>query len=140
MLKTGIALALIAAAVPQAANAQETRATYDRDVIIQAEIQDRARDAKTAYDVVTRLRPHFLRERSSGTAPGPVASRYQTPQAERQPVQVYVNGGKTSAPNISLREINASSIIEIVYLNSADATTRFGTGHNNGAILVKTGI
>ena len=140
VLKTATVLALVFAASPNAAHAQETKASYGRDLITQAEIQDRAPDATNAYEVVTRLRPHFLRERSSGTTPNSMTTGgNRTVQAERQPVVVYVNGAKSNVPTVSLREIHSTSVIEILYLNASDATTRYGTGHNNGAILVKTG-
>ena len=53
-------------------------------------------------------------------------------------MQVYVNGAKSITATAVLRELNADAILDIVYLNAADATTRFGTGYNNGAILVRT--
>jgi hypothetical protein len=35
-----------------------------------------------------------------------------------------------------LRLLDATTVAEMRHLNSADATTRFGTGHTWGAILV----
>ena len=140
MLKNGMILALLAAALPLVAGAQETRSSHNRDIITREEIRERALDTKNAYDVVRRLRPHFLRERSTGSISSPMtAEGNRNTAAQRQPVQVYVNGAKTSVPNVSLREIHTEAIIEILYLNASDATTRFGTGHENGAILVKIG-
>jgi hypothetical protein len=134
-------LALAMQAGPaNAASAQEAKVRYERDVITRLEIQERARDARTAYDVVRKLRPHFLRERSSGTVSGPAtAEGNRSTPAARSPVWVYINGAKSNLPTVSLREITADAVIDMVYLNAADATTRFGTGHDNGAILVRIG-
>ena len=55
------------------------------------------------------------------------------------PIQVYINGVKAGIAAVSLREVLAEAVIDIVYLNASDATTRFGTGHDNGAIMVATG-
>jgi len=38
----------------------------------------------------------------------------------------------------NLRGIPAASIGEISFMNPRDATTRFGTGHAGGAIMVKS--
>ena len=61
MQRAGMFLALFALALPQALLAQETvKKKYERDVITREEIQERAPDAKSAYDVIQRLRPQFL--------------------------------------------------------------------------------
>jgi hypothetical protein len=138
MIRTGVFLVLLAGVWPRLAGAQEARVRYDRDLITREEIQDRAPDSKTALDVVQRLRPHFLRERSAGrmsSALSPDSARTGT--AVRQPVQAYVNGARGTTA--SLRNIQAAAVIDILYLNAADATTRFGTGHDNGAIVVRLG-
>ena len=140
MLRTATVLAVIAITWPGDAEAQETRKKYERDLITREEIQDRAPDVLTAYDVIQRLRPHFLRER----APGGIATPFdkngnRNPAAARSPVQVYINGVKAGIAAVSLREVLADAVIDITYLNASDATTRFGTGHDNGAVLVVTG-
>ena len=141
MIKLPTFLVVLALAWPGTAGAQETRKNYERDLITQEEIQDRSPDARNAYDVIKKLRPHFLRERSTGQVSGPMPADGQFSSkspAERQPVQVYVNGAKSITATAVLRELNADAILDIVYLSAADATTRFGTGYNNGAILVRT--
>ena len=133
--------ALLAIAWHAEAGAQETGKSYERDFITPEEIQERAPDARTAYDVIKKLRPHFLRERSTGQVSGPMPAAgtfSKGSPAERQPVQVYVNGARSITYTAVLRELNADAILDIAYLNSTDATTRFGTGYNNGAILVRT--
>lgn len=140
MLRAGLILALGAFALPVKATAQETRKKYERDVITREEIRDRAPDVKTALEVVQRLRPHFLRERATGSITTPLNSTGdRNPAAVRQPVQLYVNGAKSGFAAFSLQEIQAAAVVDILYLNASDATTRFGTGHDNGAIIVRTG-
>lgn len=128
MLRAGVILALGAFALPLNATAQETRKKYERDVITREEIRDRAPDAKTAYDVIQRLRPQFLRTRQSGSIQNsaPVA------------IKVYVDGSLRGGVLV-LRELLAVGVVEITYYNGSDATTRYGTDHENGAIVVRTG-
>ena len=129
MQRAGMFLALFALALPQALLAQETvKKKYERDVITREEIQERAPDAKSAYDVIQRLRPQFLRTRPSGS------------MQNKNPVtvKVYVDGSLRGGTYV-LRDLISHSIISIMYLDGSDATTRFGTNHENGAILVKTG-
>jgi hypothetical protein len=101
---------------------------YQRDRIVFDEIEAKASDAKNAYEVIERLRPQFLRARPSRTISN------QNPV----PIHVFIDGGYRGGLEV-LREITANSVIEITYLNGTDATTRFGTGYESGAILVKTG-
>jgi hypothetical protein len=77
----------------------------------------------TAYDLVQRLRPDFLRTRGSN-------------QVHNQ-AQVYVDGIHLGALN-TLRTIRAGEVLGIRYLNAVDATTRYGTGHPGGVIEVQT--
>lgn len=73
-----------------------------------------------AYDAVRRLRPMWLRARG-GAAP-----------------QVLVDGNRQPGGLDALRSIRSSEIQEMRYLSASDATTRFGTGFDGGAILVTT--
>lgn len=126
--RIGVLLALLAIAWPGSAAAQGEKKTYPRNVITREEIKDRAPDAKTALDVVQRLRPQFLRTRPSGS----VQSQNTVP------IKVYVDGS-LRAGIVALREIQSHAVVEIVYLNGGDAMMEFGREHENGAIKVKTG-
>lgn len=79
----------------------------------------------TVYEAVERLRPQFLRSRG--------ASSVRNPQP-MMPV-VYVGGVRYGGPE-SLRQLRTSDVQEIRYLNASDATTRYGTDHTGGAIVV----
>jgi len=92
--------------------------------ITRADIE--ASPAGNAYQLVQRLRPQWLRGR------GATSLRDPRPTL---PV-VYVNGIREGGPD-TLRRFDVGEILSIDYLGAADATTRFGTGHAGGVILVQ---
>ncbi len=77
----------------------------------------------SAVDVVRRLRPRWLRGRGSGTG------GQNTPQ-------LILDGARMGDAQSALRSIAVSDIQEMQYLNSSDATMRFGTNFPGGAIIV----
>lgn len=81
--------------------------------------------ASDALQVVKLLRPSMLRGRSA--APGNRSGLNE--------IVVYIDGVRAGGPG-ALENVSAISIREIRYINASDATTRFGTGHALGAILV----
>jgi hypothetical protein len=74
----------------------------------------------TAYAAVQRLRPTWLRTRTGGTP------------------QVHVDGTPQAGGIEVLGNLPAAEIQEMVFMNAADATTRFGTNYVSGVILVTT--
>ncbi|MGH7712938.1 MAG: hypothetical protein ACREOG_16730 [Gemmatimonadaceae bacterium] len=100
-------------------------------MITEAEIA--AANLETIYEVIERLRPNMLRTRGQmGRISGASGA---DPGASTSTIKVYLNGspiGDLSA----LRSIQAASVKSVQYLNAADATTRFGTGVDAGAILI----
>lgn len=98
-------------------------ARRDRNYIYEEEI---VTDTSTnAYDLISKLRPQWLRGRGQ-------KSRYNT--AASYPM-VYVNGSRLGAID-QLTTIPAENITMVQYLNMSDATIRFGMNHAGGAILV----
>jgi hypothetical protein len=96
----------------------DTGPRKQRNLITQDEIG--AKDFRNTYEVIQALRPQMLRVRGSiGLA-------------------VFVNGIKMSNGTQSLYDISPSSVGEIRYLNSFDATARFGTDAPDGAISITT--
>ena len=85
--------------------------------IVQAELLELT--DMDAYQAVQRLRSGWLRPRGGGTP------------------RLYINGARRSGLG-DLRSYSANQIVQMELLNSSDATTRFGTGHQSGAILVQT--
>jgi hypothetical protein len=73
-----------------------------------------------AYSLIAALRPHWLGSRS------PVVS-----------VRVYRDGLLAGGTD-ELRHVDLASVERIEWLSGLDATTRFGMGHGDGAILVST--
>ncbi len=81
----------------------------------------------TAYDAVQRLRPNWLRMRS--TAMGGGAGSVNLPR-------VFVDERDFGTLE-TLRDFHLDSLLEISYLSAADATTRYGTGYAGGIIHVR---
>lgn len=109
--------------LPACAGSGSSGARGPQNVITFEQIADIP--ASDAYDVVQTLRPRWLRSRGAVSLQEPGAGF---------PV-VYV--GATRFGDLeSLRQISASSVEELRLLSAADATTRYGTGHAGGVILV----
>lgn len=81
-----------------------------------------------AYEVLQRLRPTWLRSRGRSSL---------AHHEDAQPV-VYLDSMRYGSVDV-LRRINVESIQQIEFLHARDATTRFGSGHSGGAIMVSTG-
>lgn len=94
------------------------------DVITAAEIQ-KVTGLTTAYDAVQRLRPQFLRTHGRSTFVG------------SEGIVVYVDGMQRGDLD-ALRQIGINDVKEIRYVNARDATTKYGTGVNQGVIEVLT--
>jgi hypothetical protein len=121
-------LALLAfLALPEVGSAQDEKPKIKRrpDVITAAEIAERS-DLQNAYEAVQRLRSAWLRTRDIGT-----------PTRGPAPIVVYIDGIKANALD-DLRNIPVSMVVEMQKLSASDATTRYGTDHMSGAILVTT--
>lgn len=96
------------------------------NVITEAEVL--AANVNNAYEAIQRLRPTMLRGRGSASS---------SDQSGSQGLVVYVDGSPLGGVQ-ALGNISALNVREIRYLSASDATTRFGTGHPVGAILVTT--
>jgi hypothetical protein len=97
-------------------------------VITEAEIGASA--YQNALEVVQNLRPGMLIPRGVGSdASGMTAASI--------PIVIYMDDVRLGEP-ASMVNIPASRVKEIRFMNSRDATTRFGTGHSSGVILVTT--
>ena len=81
------------------------------------------------HDVIRRLRPQWLRPRGRTTLAG---------QGPDQPV-VYVDGARYGNSLADLQRMDPSQVVRIEWVEPINATTRFGTGHSAGAIMVELG-
>lgn len=122
MLRAGGLLCLL---IVSACASTNSTARGFQDVVTRAEMD--AVHAADAYGLVQRLRPQFLRSRGS------VSMRNSS---DSYPI-VYLNNVRYGGV-ISLRDILVDDIQEIRFISAADATTRWGTGHGSGVIMVST--
>lgn len=95
------------------------------NVIVAAEIPGTG--AQNALEVIQQLRPSMLRTRNGSTGEGATGTN----------IVIYVDGVR-AGERMTLTAVPAANIREIRFLSASDATTRFGTGHPVGAILVAT--
>jgi len=78
-------------------------------------------------DAISRLRPMML------VARGTSASR----ESSQQPIVFYVDDVRLNDRTL-LQALPVERVREIRFINAQDATTRWGTDHGSGAILVTT--
>jgi hypothetical protein len=123
LLILAIALLLPAAVHAQDSAKAKLKIKRNPDVISFQEIEAES-DTRDAYQLVNRLRPLWLTKRGVGSINLPAAE-----------VAVYLNGMRIGGPD-ALRDIPRTGVLEMRFLRGTDATQRFGTGHENGAILV----
>src|SRR4051812_19292010 len=125
----GILAAILAIACAPAATTKPSSAAKNPNFISREEVVAVMGDNDNAYDVIRRLRPSFLRTRGTSTM-----------GLSGEPVLVvYLDMVKVSGSSFTnLKAISAAQIRSIEYLNGIDATTRFGTDHGAGAILIST--
>jgi len=100
--------------------------TRDRNLISAEEIA--AEPVTTAHDLVSRLRPAWMRAR------GPTSIRGGEPSVPL----VYIDEVRTGDLE-SLHRVSTQIIREIRFINGRDATTKWGLDHGGGVIMVITG-
>ncbi len=104
-------------------------ASSDSDLITRAEIS--ASGTATALEVISRLRPHWLRSRGTGSLQGGVRS---------QVVVVYLDGIRLGDLQ-SLRTLSVSGVRSMQWLDATRAATvltEVGSDPVAGAIIIKT--
>jgi hypothetical protein len=84
----------------------------------------RAAHVPDLLEAVKRVRPRFVRSHA--------------PRRD-QPSVVYVDGTRVG-PVYHLRDIPVMDVLEVVFVGASDATTRYGTDHTGGALLVRTQV
>ena len=121
-LLLAFALAVSAGCSPQTEGSTAAGPRSASNVLTKQEIATIS--VETLYEAVQRLRPAFLRARTT-SSPGPGAL----------PV-VFIDGIRKGSPEL-LRGIRASEVVEIRYLSVQDATTRYGMNVPAGVLDVK---
>lgn len=94
------------------------------DTITAEELREADVSDSSLHEVVRRLRSSWLRARGGGFS-------------GRNYAKVFVDGTEYGDLDV-LRSLQPSDVEEVVYLDSRDATTRFGTGYPGGIIAVST--
>ena len=92
-------------------------------VLTRQEIAASPYQATNAYEAVEKLRPGFLRARTTSSGPGYLP-------------ELFVDGMRKGSPEL-LKTISSSQIAEIRYLSVQDATTRYGMNVPAGVLDVK---
>jgi hypothetical protein len=117
---------LTLAAVMACASAGGSSTATHRDPNLITEQEIAASSASNAFDVVTRLRPMFLKTRGRSTMRGG-GSEYAS---------VFVDGVFFGDLN-SLRNVVANQIHEIRYLSGIESVSKYGIRYGSGAIDVR---
>ena len=126
-------IALAAMVIATAAGCGSGRASTEpypsrnRTILFPDEISQYGTGGRSAYDLIRQLRPEYLRSR------GMTSLRATVPST----ATVYLDGVKYGDLN-SLKLISADQLTRVEYLNGSEATTRYGTDHVGGAILITT--
>ncbi len=120
-----LGLALIPAGCATTGGGDRERTRVDQRRLSYEELRER--EHRTAFDVVQSLRPLWIRQRGQLSVTNPAAGE----------VSVYLDGTRLGGAD-SLHQVPAGQVSSMQYLNATEATTRFGTGHAGGAILVVT--
>jgi hypothetical protein len=119
------------------------RPTIDgaRRVITEQEIRESS--AGNAYDLVAVLRPEWLVTRGthsvSETARGEGAGRQLRARPGAPKLIVYLEDVRLGDVD-RMRSVVAESLTRVRFLDSREATLRYGMGHTHGAILLSTGV
>lgn len=128
MVRASAALAIacfVAVALVACAATRRQQPAGSRAQLLADEID--ASGARTVHDAISRLRPEWLRRRGRISIQDPNAGE----------IVVYLDGLRYGGVG-SLTTLRAGAVEDITYMDASDATTRFGTGHGGGAILIRT--
>ncbi|HEY0994446.1 MAG TPA: TonB-dependent receptor plug domain-containing protein [Gemmatimonadaceae bacterium] len=117
-------LAALAVMLTACGTATGRRATGRSDLLTRTEIA--AQHWSDAFSLVEALRPRWLSMRGPDSI-----------QGEEVPVQVYLDGSRLGGAAL-LRTIPVQDIQRMEFLSGVEASSRYGVGHTNGAILVYT--
>ena len=118
------AAVLVLAACASTGGGGGSSAGSDRTLLSGEELQ--VEIGRNLEDVIRQRRPTWLRTRGS--------TSFQEPGDGE--IQVYVDGTRMGGLAV-LRTVTAEGVESVRFLNPGEATTRFGTGHPNGAIVVQ---
>jgi hypothetical protein len=108
--------------VPSPAHAQKK----SRDLITREEIENSPQKDQDIYSVIRSLRPHFLAPARGVRTLGNSTSR----------MSLYVDGVRETDAAV-LKNIMASAVAEVRYLDPTQSESEYGPEANGGAVIVK---
>ena len=108
-----------------ASSGESSGPSRSRDLITQEELM--AVPHSTVYEAVRALRPRWLQARAGAT--------FQS--REQQTARVYIDGQLRGELG-EMWNLLPTEVDEIRFMSASDATTRFGTNHVGGAIVITT--
>jgi hypothetical protein len=127
MLKKLVCVAAIIGSVACASAGSGKGTGRDYNLITQSEIT--AQNGTNAWDVISHLRPQYLKTRGRTTI--------QAPSVANEYASVFMDGQFYGDLN-TLRNIASINIRQIRYLPANEAVTRYGMQYGNGVIEITT--
>lgn len=135
--RTTLAVIVAMAAIQSTAEAQGARKqARNRDKIEAEEL--RALPPTNVYQLIKSKRANWLNTRGAtnyATVSGMGLDGSGVTNAAEPEIVVYVDNARYGTQE-SLRSLQTDDVETIEYLNSTNATQRFGTGHLHGAIVI----
>ncbi len=120
---TVLTAALLSAAC--ASSGESSGSSRSRNLITETELMEVPHSS--LYEAVRALRPRWLQARAGAT--------FSSPQ--RQTAMVYIDGQLRGGLG-EMWNLIPGEVSELQYMSASDATTRFGTNHVGGAIVITT--
>ena len=127
-MKTRLAVAALALAGAgfALASTEAVAQKRDRDKITREEILNSSQKEGDLLQVIRGLRPHFV---------APPRGVRSLGGGRAAPTALYVNGNKMGDLSM-LKQILATDVFEVRYMDPSKAENEFGIGHSGGAVLV----
>ncbi len=108
-----------------ASSGESSGSSRSRNLITETELMEVPHSS--LYEAVRALRPRWLQARAGAT--------FSSPQ--RQTAMVYIDGQLRGGLG-EMWNLIPGEVSELQYMSASDATTRFGTNHVGGAIVITT--
>jgi hypothetical protein len=122
---------------PDSARAADTTQRKIRrraNIISREELDAAPSSIQTVYEAIQQLRPAMLQTRAGRSAESGDDGRTGGDNSSGG-IAVYTGGTRLGDIN-ELRNVPIQQVASIQRLSASDATTRFGTGHPMGAIVI----
>lgn len=97
----------------------------DRNVLLRSELSEGQQAELSVYDAIRHFRPHMLRIAAPSSLRGSDAA-----------LVVYVDETPFGGVN-ALQQFRMLNVERVEYFSGPEATTRYGTDHGAGAIVIR---